>query len=480
MSLGRHSIANLIGVGTPLLVALVTIPAYLSHIGPERYGVLAVIMALTGYMGFLDLGLGRAVTQRMASTKDAPTKEHSELLWTALTASFGLGAIGGIALWLGSDYLLNHVIEISPTSLNEATDSVIWLGISLAFILPSSALIGALHAKFRFIEVNIIQALGGSVGLAVPLLVASMGYTELTYLVPATLSMRVLTAALLFFQCKKYVPLVGNPKIQTEIIKSLFSYGGWISILSILGPLLVTVDRVVIATLIGARSVTSYSIPYDLVSRSMVVSSSFSNALFPRLAAAEVAEGRALATKASTTLIAIMTPIVIIGIFLSALFLEIWIGSDLASSSKGVAEAILVGVWINAVVIPHYARYLATQSPKAVVMIFILELPFYFMLLWQGVSHWGVFGAALAWSARVLVDTLLILKLNKMLMSTLSRIYPSLLIMIGACTSIYLLPNDSIWYALIALVLVILSIIKDRLILLNACMHILNAKRTQL
>jgi O-antigen/teichoic acid export membrane protein len=476
MSLGRHSIANLLGVGTPLLVALATIPTYLSHIGPERYGVLAVIMALTGYMGFLDLGLGRAVTQRMASTKDAPAKEHSELLWTALTASFALGAIGGVALWLGADYLFNNVIKISPSNLNEATDSVIWLSISLMFILPSSALIGALHAKARFIEVNIIQALGVSAGLAVPLIVASMGYIELTYLVPATLAMRGLTTVLLFSQCKKYVPLVGKPKIQTAIIKPLLGYGGWISIMSILAPLLVTVDRLVIATLSGARSVTSYTIPYDLVSRAMVVSGSFSNALFPRLAAAEISEGRALATKASATLIAIMTPIVITGMFLSAPFLKIWIGADLANSSKGVAEAILVGVWVNAVVVPHYARYLATQSPKAVAIIYVLELPFYFLLLWQGVSHWGAFGAAVAWSARVLVDTLLILKLNNELMSTIRVICPSLLLIISASAAIYQLSSDSILYALIALALVITSIVKDNVILNKAYLHLINRK----
>lgn len=472
MSLGRHSIANLIGTIVPILVALVTIPLYLRHIGPERYGVLAVIMALAGYMSFMDLGLGRAVTQRISVLNNASPREHSEILWTALTASSLLGTVGGIGLWLGSDYLLTGVIKISHQGLQEVNASVIWVGIVLPFLLTSNALIGALHAKGRFIEVNTIQALAGSAGLAIPLLVAVAGYEELTYLVPATLAARALTTILLFSQCKKHIPLVGKPGIQMSIIKPLLGYGGWISILSILGPFLVTVDRLVIAAVIGVRNVTSYTIPYDLASRAMVISGSFSSALFPRLAASATGKGKALAVQATSTLVAIMTPTVLAALFLAEPFLSIWIGSAFVASSKGVAEAILLGVWINAVVIPHHARYLATSSPRAVVIIFAFELPIYFILLWLGVSHWGVLGAALAWSTRVLLDTALILKINDVLLITVASVYPSFMLIMAAYLTVYARPNTAVGCTLIAAGLISMSLIKDRHILNDAYTHL--------
>lgn len=476
MSLGRHSIANLVGVATPLLVALATIPTYISLIGPERYGVLAVIMALTGYMGFLDLGLGRAVTQRMASTNDAPAKEHSELLWTALAASFSLGALGGVVLWLGADYLLNNVIKISSSSLKEATESVIWLGVSLAFILPSSALIGALHAKLRFVEVNIIQAIGGSAGLVVPLLVASLGYIELTYLVPATLAMRALMAVLLFARCKRYIPLIGGPSIKINTIKSLLNYGGWASVMTILAPLLVTIDRLIIGTLSGARVVTTYTIPYDLVSRVMIISGSFSTALFPRLASAAQREGEMLAIKALETLLAIMTPLVLAGMFLSEHFLTLWIGNEIAAGSKGVAVVLLIGVWVNAVAIPYHARYLAKNSPKSVVIIFALELPIYLTMLWYGVTHFGVYGAALAWSSRVIIDTALILKLNNVLCDITSKALPSSMLVLTAYLTISMMVTSIAIQLIIMSGLIIISIMKDREVVIRAAKHVLRKK----
>jgi len=474
MSLGRHSIANLIGTSAPLLVALMTIPAYLRYIGPERYGVLAVVMALTGYMGFMDLGLGRAVTQRLGSLKDAHPKEQSEVLWTAVTTSFLLGMLGGVVLWFSAYYLLNSVIDISTRSQFEASASVMWVGLALPFLLTGSALTGALHAKRRFLEVNIIQALGGTAGLAIPLLVAVLGYTELSHLLPATLAMRVLTVLLLFEECRKHIPLIGKPSIQLNTIKPLLAYGGWISVMSILSPLLVTVDRLVIAALSGTQWVANYTIPYDIVTRAMVVSGSFSNALFPRLSAAPEDEGKTLANRASATLVAIMTPIITTGIFILEPFLNIWITPDFATNSAGVGEAILIGVWLHSIVVPHYARYLATQSPRLILLIFIFEIPIYFLMLWGGVSHWGVLGAALAWSARVFLDAVLILRLNNVLLKTIASVVQSLLIIVTAYLTIYAFQSEVAFQVPIAAALILLSIAKDHKIVLGALMSIKN------
>lgn len=474
MSLGRHSIANLSGAVVPLLVALITIPLYLRYIGPERYGVLAVIMALTGYFGFFDLGLGRAVTQRMARISDAPANERSNLLWTAITASFLLGVIGGVVLWIGAEYLITNVIDMSGQSRREAIASALWLGIALPFLLPVSALSGALHAKLRFVEVNIIQVFGGVLGLVLPVIVAWAGYVDLSYLVPVTLASRVLTMLLLFDQCRRHVPLIGRPCCHSTHLQPLLRYGGWISIMTLFAPLLVTIDRIVIGSLIGARAVASYTVPYDLVSRAMVVSGSFSSALFPRLASAGMDEGRLLANRASAILVAIITPIVIAGLFLSQPFLNYWVGVDFAASSSGVAEILLIGVWINAVVIPHHTRYLATQSPRAVVLIFLFEIPIYLLMLWYGIIQWGVLGAAAAWTVRVILDTTLLLWLNSVLAYTASAVFISLSLIITASLVVYVEVSNIMVQFLIALLLLTLSVLNDRKLLLAAYNHVRN------
>jgi O-antigen/teichoic acid export membrane protein len=459
-------LANLAGATLPVMIALVTVPLYLKIIGVERYGVLAIIWALLGYFGFLDLGLGRAVTQRMARHAKGNAKDRSNLLWTALVAAFLLGLAGSGVLWITASYLLTHVVESSGGIRKEAQTAVHWLLFALPIILPGSALTGALQARLRFVQLNTIQVFCGAIGQVLPLLVAAGGYVELRYLVPAVLVSRILSILLMFAQCRRYVPLIGRPTIDRTHLRPMLGYGGWFSILSLLAPLLVTIDRLVIASISGARAVAHYTVPYDLVSRLMILSGSLSSAIFPRLASADIDDGRLLAQRASEALVSIMTPITIAGLVLAGPFISLWVGQEFAAASAGVAEFILLGVWFNAIVVPHHARYLATNSPKKVVLIYAIEIPLYFAILWYGILNWGVAGAAAAWCLRVCLDTVLLLRLNQVLATTSRMVLPSLLLVMAAGAFLILELNLLIALTLSAMLLA-LSFAKDRKVLLD-------------
>ncbi len=99
MSVGRNSIANLIGSIVPLLITLATVPVYLRLIGAERYGALAVIWVVFSYFGFFDFGLGQATAQRMAKLKESSIDERSQLFWTSFLLTLVLGIIAGVVLW---------------------------------------------------------------------------------------------------------------------------------------------------------------------------------------------------------------------------------------------------------------------------------------------------------------------------------------------------------------------------------------------
>lgn len=432
MSVGRHAAINFVGNVLPMVVAIITVPMYLKYIGTERYGVLAVIWALLGYFGFFDFGFGRAVSQRMARLGEADDSERSNLLWTALISTFLLGIVGSLALWVSADYILSHLIEMTDSRRLEASNAVGWLLFSLPALLPTSVLQGALQGRLRFFELNVIQVFGTTLSQLLPLAVAASGHVQLQVLVPTVLASRLLTIGVLFMQCRRLVPLRGNPVIDRSHLSPMLKYGGWISVISLLGPLLVTIDRLIIATLSGAKSVSYYTVPYDLVSRTMVISASVSSAIFPRLASSGVAEGKSVAMKATAMLVAVMSPIVIAALFLVHPFLILWVGDDFALSSKGVAELILVGVWINALVIPHNARLLAEGSPKKVVIVYLIQIPIYFGMLSLGIVYWGVMGAAAAWSLRVLLDTTMLLYLADALKQTFRSMFPSLILVITA------------------------------------------------
>lgn len=57
---------NLLGQGLGLAVAIVAIPILLKQLGADSFGLFTVFLALIGYSGLLDLGIGRAVTAVVA------------------------------------------------------------------------------------------------------------------------------------------------------------------------------------------------------------------------------------------------------------------------------------------------------------------------------------------------------------------------------------------------------------------------------
>ncbi len=59
----RNALLNLVGQGSPLLVALIAIPLLIKGLGTDRFGVLTLAWIVVGYFGLFDLGLGRALTK---------------------------------------------------------------------------------------------------------------------------------------------------------------------------------------------------------------------------------------------------------------------------------------------------------------------------------------------------------------------------------------------------------------------------------
>lgn len=468
MSIGRHTLFNLGGSVIPMLISLATVPLYLGYIGAERYGVLAVIWALLGYFGFFDLGFGRAVTQRMARLADSDDLERSKLLWTALISTFVLGVIASVVFWIFSDYILLNKIDMSNSSRSEISGAVAWMLLALPVLLPSSVMQGALQARLKFLELNAIQLVCGTISQLLPLAVAASGHVELRMLIPAALAPRVLMAALFFYQSRRHVPLVGFPTVDRTHLKALLAYGGWVSVMTFLAPLLVSIDRLIIAMLGGAKAVAFYTVPYDLVARAMVISGSLSGAIFPRLASSSAEKSRDLAERATIILISVMTPIVIAGIFLVQPFLNVWLGNEFAKSCAGVGEVILVGVWINALVIPHNARSMAMGNPRDVVMIYLFQIPIYIFMLWFGFQYYGVVGAAMAWTLRVAIDTSMLLRLNEAFITTIKHAAISMTFVFVASALVTHVVLSFLIYWVVGALLIILLLFKDREILISA------------
>jgi len=169
-----------------------------------------------------------------------------------------------------------------------------------------------------------------------------------------------------------------------------------------------------------------------VVSQLTIVSGGLGSALFPRLAAAKPEEAYALANTSTTTLVAIMTPAVIMALAVIHPFLVLWVGAEFADRTANVGEIILLGIWINCLVVLHATMLHAEGRLRQFVGIYLIEIPLFLLMLWKGIERWGIAGAAAASSIRVAIDATLILWVSGALRQTLQRSVPSMVLMVFA------------------------------------------------
>ncbi len=57
----RNLMANWVGYCAPLVVALLLTPFIIGRLGAERYGVLTLMLSVSGYLGLADMGIGVSI-----------------------------------------------------------------------------------------------------------------------------------------------------------------------------------------------------------------------------------------------------------------------------------------------------------------------------------------------------------------------------------------------------------------------------------
>jgi O-antigen/teichoic acid export membrane protein len=408
VSVSRHTGYNLIGSVIPIVLSLVTVPIYLKLVGPDRYGVLSIAWLLLGYFGLFDLGLGRATSFRIASLRDASPQARADTFWSALAVNIGMGFVGGLVLWVAAGYFFGHAFKVSAQLRPEMLGAVPLLAAAVPVATMMGVLTGAVQGRERFLEINMNSVMSTALFQLLPLAVAWKYGPNLVWLLAAALSARVVGALGLAYRC--WQELVRGQRItphRSEIV-TLLKYGGWVNLTSIFGPVLVMIDRFAIGALIGASAVTSYTVPVQLGQRLTILPAALTTALFPRLSAAKPEERSALAERALLSLAGLTAAAFVAAVFVIGPFLQLWVGKRLGPEAGMIGRCFVAATFANSLSLISFTRLQASGRPDLVTKILLAEIPPYLAVLYVGMHYFGLRGAAVATSMRLVVDFLLL------------------------------------------------------------------------
>jgi O-antigen/teichoic acid export membrane protein len=406
---GRDAFFNFAGQAAPLVVGALTIPLTIRWLGIDRFGVLALMWVLIGYLNVFDLGLARATTKFVAAAIGKREPDIASLVGTALATNALLGLVGAIGVWAAAPALVDRILNLPTDLAEEARRAFSVLALSLPVALFSTSLRGVLEAARRFDLVNIVRAPLGGMNFLIPLVGAGAGW-QLSGIVFAIFLLQIMGAVIHYILCIRVFPVLRRPRVEFRRLKKLLAFGGWVAVSGIVGPLLVYLDRFAIGALLSVAAAGQYAAPHEVVTRLSIIPMSLVAVLFP-LFSAEVLRRthiEALAVRSLRTLLLTMGAVSLVTLTLADDIVRFWLGVQFQDVVTLPLQILSVGVFINSLAYVPYTLLQARGRPDITGKLHLVELPLHFGLVWVLVSSFGIVGAATAWSIRVTIDATLL------------------------------------------------------------------------
>ncbi|GAC1377609.1 MAG: O13/O129/O135 family O-antigen flippase [Aquirhabdus sp.] len=414
MSLRKNTAWNLVGTGVPLLVGLVTIPYLIKHIGVEAFGILTLIWALIGYFSLFDFGLGRALTQQVASSLAAKEQDHiPRLVKSGLLFTGATGLIGGLLLAFLSHPLGYNWLKVSDALQYDTASCLLVAALGIPLTTITTGLRGVIEAYEDFRGSNLLRIVLGVANFALPALSVMFFGPSLTLIVVMLIIARliILVAHIILMHSKLPAGWFSN-KASAKDVKSLLAFGIWMTVSNIISPLMVNADRFVISSVLGASLVAYYTVPFEVLIRVLILPAALTSALFPRLASLlnkDPIVTKQLYHRSLKIVAGVLFPICIIVALSSYWGLFLWLGKDFAQHSWLIVCILSLGILLNGIAFVPYAAVQATGNAKITAYLHILELCIYVPLLFLALNLFGLHGAAIMWTIRVGLDLLFLL-----------------------------------------------------------------------
>lgn len=408
MSLKRNTLWNLAGTAIPMAAGLALIPFTLDRLGSEAFGVLTLIWGLIGYFSVFDLGVGRALTVQLSQlVASGRVSETGPTLRAGMLLTGAAGLLGVALIGLLAPLLAHHWLKISPDLQDDARRAFLVAAVGVLPTTLASGLRGALEGLDRFAASNLTRIVLGVWMFALPAWSVFYHGPQLERVAQYLVLGRCLVVLTMVVQMRGSL-CAGGLGFARRHLQSLWSFGVWVTVTGIVGPLMVYGDRFFVSAAVGAQQLPFYAIPQDMLLRLLLIPMALTGALLPRLAAMAPAQAAQVYRQTYWRVGVVMLGICLAAAVVAYPALSVWISVDFARSALPVVLVLCVGVWVNALASVPYTLLHAKGNPRLTALFHLAELLAYGLAVWLLSTQFGLIGAALAWLARVALDWLLL------------------------------------------------------------------------
>lgn len=391
-------------------VLVITMPLVMRSLGETAFGLFSLAWIVINYLSFFDVGVSKATTKYLSEHLARGEMEAAgTLVRTSAALNFALGVCGGaLVVVVAAPWMLPHLFRVPPEMLAQARWTFLAVAASVPVLLMQGTCRSVLAAFQRFDWNSSVRLATQGTQWIVAYLVARSGH-GVAWVVAATVLTRLADVCLYSFLVHKLLPGAFRLSLPRGYAAKLLRFGGWVSVSLLMSPLLVYLDRVMLARFVSLAAVAIYTIPYEAVTRLRILPASVVATLYPAFSERSISADKGAVTRlyagAVRYLAVVLLPCFSVLVVLGPDVLRLWMGAEFAAQAGRVMQLIALGAMINALAYIPLATLQGVGRPDVGAKIHLIEVPFYFALCLLLIPRYGILGAGWASVVRFAVDS---------------------------------------------------------------------------
>jgi O-antigen/teichoic acid export membrane protein len=397
-----NTVATIVSVLIPGLLGLWSLKPLLELLGAETFTILSFFWVYTSHLGFFDLGISRNLGIELPKL---PNGEKSKLVNLSVRKGFVYSLIGILVV-----SLLLFVIPIFNPQFSVVSQvrvfAVLLVWVPLAVI--QMIVRGVFEASESFISAAVFRAYNQSVLFLVPWVMACWGYHDIFQIVLMITGARLLSLLPSFYWLMRQYSLELINKIEDQAVV-IHRNNQWITLSNVSGIVNGSLDRFVLLSLLGAQAIGAYVFAQDFGIRILVLSSSFALVLLPFFSKNESKLQNHIWVKRGSGLILLSH--IALGLILFFVQTHLKHGFTNMPLAQDVIDffwIFLLGITANGIGHILLSALHSHRELKRPALWHVISAVLYIPLLYWVVQGFGLTGAAVLWSVRSVIDTVVL------------------------------------------------------------------------
>lgn len=397
-----NTVATIVSVLIPGLLGLWSLKPLLELLGTETFTLLSFFWVYTSHLGFFDLGISRNLGIELPKL---PNSEKSKLVNESVRKGLEYSILGIVVVAI----LLFLIPIFNPQFLllfHFRVFAVLLVWVPLAVI--QMIMRGVFEASESFISAAVFRAYNQSVLFLVPWVMACWGHHDIFQIVLVITGARLLSLLPSFYWLMRQYSLELIKKIEDHAVV-IHRNNQWITLSNVSGIVNGSLDRFVLLSLLGAQAIGAYVFAQDFGIRILVLSSSFALVLLPFFSRNQSKLQNHIWVKRGSGLLLLSH----IGLGLVLFFGQTYLkhgftNMPLAQDVIDFFWIFLLGITANGIGHILLSALHSHRELKRPALWHLISAVLYIPLLYWVVQGFGLTGAAVLWSVRSVMDTVVL------------------------------------------------------------------------